>query len=65
MHRVVLREVRVRLRVTQIVDGDDLDLVLAICFVDRAQNVASDSAVAVDTDLDGHCSISSKMGCRL
>ncbi len=54
MHGVVAREVRVGLRVAQVIERDDLDFFLAIRFVQRAQDVAADAAIAIDTDFDGH-----------
>ena len=51
---VVLRQVRVRFRIAEIVDRDDLDLARAFGFVQRAQHVATDAAVAVDGDLHSH-----------
>src|ERR1700733_5373923 len=54
VHRVVARQVRIGLRVTQIIDGDDLDLAGALGVVQSAQNVAADAAVAVDSNLDWH-----------
>ena len=49
---VVLRQVRVGLRIAEVVDGHDLDLVVAPGLVQRAQYVATDTAIAVDGDLD-------------
>ena len=51
---VVLREVRVGLRIAEVVDRDDLDFVGALGFVERAQDVAADTSVTVDTYFDGH-----------
>src|SRR5690606_37116266 len=51
---VVLEQVRVGLRVAQVVDGDELQVVLPAAFVVRAQDVAADAAEAVDGDLEGH-----------
>ncbi len=56
MRGVVLRQVRIGLRVAEIVDRDDLDLVGALRFVQRAQDVAADSSVTVDTHFDRHLS---------
>jgi hypothetical protein len=56
---VVLRQVGVGLRVTQVVDGDDLDVVLLATFVVGAQHVAADAAIAIDGNFDGHGEISS------
>ena len=57
VRRVVLREVRVRLRIAEVVDRDDLEIVLLASFVVRAKDVAADAAVAVDGDFDGHVGI--------
>jgi hypothetical protein len=38
----------------QIVDGDDLNIVFFAGFVVRAKDIASDAAVAIDGDFDGH-----------
>src|SRR6185503_13265304 len=51
---VVTREMRVRLRIAEIVDGDDLNFVRALALVQRAQDVAADTAITVDSDFDGH-----------
>ncbi len=52
--RVVARQMGIGLRVAQVVDRDDLDLVRALRLEQRAQNVSSDTAVAVDAHLDSH-----------
>src|SRR5690606_33830789 len=57
VRRVVAREVRVRLRVAEIVDGDDGNLVAAVGLVQGPQNVAADSAVTVDRHFDRHDSL--------
>ncbi len=54
MRRVVARQMRVGLGITEIVDGDDLDFAAALTFVERAQDVATDTAIAVDCYFDGH-----------
>ncbi len=54
MRRVVTSEVRVGLGVTEVVDGHDLNLVAALTLVERAQNIATDTAIAVDCYFDGH-----------
>jgi hypothetical protein len=46
---------RIGLRVAQVIDGDDLDVVLLAALVVRTQDVAADAAIAVDGDFDGHC----------
>ena len=51
---VVAGQMGVGLGVAEVVDRHDLDFVRAIGFVERAQDVAADAAVAVDRDLDGH-----------
>src|SRR5678815_1303574 len=54
MRGVVLRQVRIRLGIAEIVDRDDLDLARAVRLVQRAQHHAADTAVAVDRDLYRH-----------
>ena len=51
---VVARQMRVRFRVAEVVHRDDLDLAAVLAFVERAKDVAADSAVAIDCDFDGH-----------
>jgi hypothetical protein len=51
--RVVLHQVGVRLRVDEVVDGDDLQLV-AMALVDRLDDLAADAAEPVDSDLLAH-----------
>ncbi len=57
---VVLGQVRVGLGIAEVVDRDDLELVRATGFVQRAQDVAANATVTVDGDLDGHGTASSK-----
>src|SRR5699024_6573248 len=59
---VILGQLRVGFGIAQVVDGNDLDFVGAVGFVQCAQHVATDAAVAVDGDLDGHESASSGSG---
>jgi hypothetical protein len=54
VRRVVARQMRVRLRVAEVVQGDDLNLATALSFVQRAKNVTTDPAITVDCDFDGH-----------
>jgi hypothetical protein len=58
VHRVVARQVRIGLGITQIVDRDDLDLAGALGVVQRAQDIAADAAVAIDSNLDWHVCVS-------
>jgi len=51
---VIARQMRIRLRVAQIVDCHDLDLVFQIALVERAQNVPPDAPISIDADLDCH-----------
>src|SRR6056297_2989398 len=51
---VVLGQVSVGFRIAQIVDGDDLDIGDAVVFVNRAQHVAANSAIAIDGDFYRH-----------
>ena len=56
---IVLRQMRIGFGVTKIVEGDDLDFPSVLALVKRAQHVATDAAVAVDTHLDCHDPLSS------
>jgi len=51
--------------IAEVVDGDDLDLVVALALVQRAQHVSTDSAITIDGDLDchEHCLDWEKKGC--
>ena len=51
---IVTRQMRVRLRVAEIVDGDDLQVRAPVVFIQRAQDVASDAAIPVDCDFYRH-----------
>ncbi|MOA19390.1 hypothetical protein D3C78_1397680 [compost metagenome] len=51
---VVARQVRVRLGIAQVVDGDDFDIVLLATFVVGTQDVAADATVTVDGDANSH-----------
>ena len=51
---VVAGQVGVRLGVAQVVDGDDLDVVFLAAFVESAQDIAADAAIAVDCNFDRH-----------
>src|SRR5450631_691511 len=53
---VIARQMSIGLRVSQIVDGDDLDFAIALGLIQRPQNIAPDATVTVDTDFDGHVS---------
>ena len=55
---VVLEQVREGLRVGQIVDGDDFDVV-DLALDERAQDAATDATETVDADLGGHDGCSS------
>ena len=51
-HGVVAEQVTERLRVGQVVDGDDVDVLTAL--TKCSEEVAADAAEAVDPDADGH-----------
>src|SRR6266853_152726 len=51
---VVARQMRVGLRVAEIVDGDESQVVLFPALIVGAQDVAADAAVTVDGDSNGH-----------
>jgi hypothetical protein len=52
--RVVARQVRVGVGITEIVDRDDLDFLCATALIKCAQHVAPDAPVTVDANLDCH-----------
>ena len=52
---VVFGEVRVGGGIAQIVDGDDLDLAVALALIQGPQDIAADAAVTVDAYLDASC----------
>ena len=52
---VMAREMSIRLRIAEIVHCDDRELAPPAAFVKRAKNVSANAAVAIDSDLDGHC----------
>src|SRR5690606_12739838 len=54
VHAVVAQQVGIGLDRTEIVDGDDLDIIVAVALDDGAQDVAADAAKAIDCDADGH-----------
>src|SRR6185437_9533763 len=54
VHGVIARQVRIGFGVAEIVQGDDLHFPGAAALVERAQDVAADAAVAVDSHLDWH-----------
>ena len=51
---VVARQMRVGLRVAEVVDRDELQVVLFAAFIVRAQDVAADAAVTVDRYSNAH-----------
>ena len=57
MRGVVLGQVRIGRRVAEIIHRDDLDLAGALCLVQCAQHVATDTTVTIDGDLDRHCTL--------
>jgi len=54
---VVARQVGIGVRVAQIIDRDNPDFAGTTGFVERAQHVAADAAIAIDGNLDGHGSL--------
>src|SRR5690606_41083685 len=56
VHGVVLQHVGQVVRVQQVVDGDDLDVVAEVLHR-RTQHVAPDAAETVDTNLDRHVTL--------
>ena len=57
MHRVVTREVRIGLRIAEVIERNDLHLRIALGLVERAQNVAPNTTVTVDPHLYCHALI--------
>jgi hypothetical protein len=51
---VVLCEVRIRLRVAQVVDGYDLNVMLFATFVMSTQNIATDTTIPVNSNTNRH-----------
>ena len=54
MRRIAPREMSVRRSVTEIVERNDVEFSRTTRFVDRAQDVSSDTAVTVNANLDRH-----------
>jgi hypothetical protein len=54
MGSIATRQVGVRLRVTQIIDGYDFQLGSPVAFIKSAQDIAAYPPITVDTDLDRH-----------
>jgi hypothetical protein len=61
MRGVVARQVGVGVRIAEVVDRDDGNLVVATVLVERPEDVASDAAVTIDANLDRHCPFSLKL----
>ncbi len=57
MRRVASRQVRIRIRITEIINGHDADFGILAALVKRPQHVSADSAVSVDTHFDRHVSL--------
>jgi hypothetical protein len=51
-HGVVLEQVRKRFGVSQVVDGDEIDVWITKC---SAKNVSPDTTEPIDTNLNRHC----------
>src|SRR5438477_4591019 len=62
VHAVVAREMRVGLRVAEIVQRDELNIVLLAVLVVRPQDVPPDAPVTVDCHFDRHYRISEAVG---
>jgi hypothetical protein len=62
---VIKGQVRGGVGVTKIVDGDDLELVGAFGFIQRAQDVPADAAVTVDTYFNSHTKYSVCCGTKI
>ena len=61
-HRVVLEQVGQRLRIRDVVDRDELDILLA-ALQGGPHDVAADPSEPVDPHLDGHCSCPPRGAC--
>ena len=53
--RVVARQMRIGLRIAQVIEGHDLDFLLAAALIQGTQHIASDAAIAVDAN--PHCHV--------
>src|SRR5450830_174476 len=51
---VVAGQVGVRFGIAQVVDGNDLDILFLAAFVESAQYITADAAVAIDCNFDRH-----------
>ena len=40
--------------IPQVIDGDDLDCLAVVVFIECSEDVAADAAKAIDGDSDGH-----------
>jgi hypothetical protein len=49
MHAIVLKQVSVERRITQIIDGNHLDPVAVTVFVECSQHIATDTAETIDS----------------
>ena len=54
MRRVKARQMSVGLWIAEVVDGNDVDFLIAMTLVDRAQNITADATVAIDADANRH-----------
>ena len=54
MRTVIARQVGITLSVTEIVDGKDLYFIGAVAFVQGPQNISSNTAITIDSDLQCH-----------
>ncbi len=54
VRRIVARQVRVGFGITEVVERDYVEFVGTTVLVDSTYDVASDAAVAIDTNLDSH-----------
>ena len=54
MHRVVLGQVGIGIRITKIVDGHDLNFLGAAAFIERSKDIAANTTVTIDCDFNCH-----------
>ncbi len=47
-------QMRIRIGIAEVIDGNDLDIGALVAFIQRAQHVATDASITVDAYLDGH-----------
>jgi hypothetical protein len=54
MRRIAPREVRIGIRIAQVINGNNFDVRVFAALVQSTQHVAANAAVAVNSNLDRH-----------